>query len=276
VALVLDNSWSMDRSYCGLDAIGYLRTASESFVGYMDDDMDQMSLTLFSTGAIQPCALTHNFTAPMVARIRTMTAVNYTDLSDGMEDGYQQLRADLNPSSFRAVVFFTDGRPTTLHDRFVVNGAPVDAIIAGDQEPFGHVYNQLYRPDQLNQAMPGVLYTNPLFPDGSERNVVNLQQQASAKFLAAAQRARSEGMTVYTIGLGNPNNLQPWVVPDAQLLIEVANVPFGVDPTTGATIVNPTYDPREPQGGFYFAPDATGLQTVFERVAQEIVLRLTQ
>jgi hypothetical protein len=41
-------------------------------------------------------------------------------------------------------------------------------------------------------------------------------------------------------------------------------------------VANPSYDPNQPEGGFYFAPDADQLDAVFEQVAREIVLRLTK
>ncbi len=58
--------------------------------------------------------------------------------------------------------------------------------------------------------------------------------------------------------------------------MEIANVRDGVDPVTDEFLVNPSYNPDQPEGGFYFAPDADQLDEVFEQVAREIVLRLTK
>lgn len=276
IALVLDNSFSLDPSFAGIDAIGYLRVAAGNFVGYFDDSMDKMSLTLFSTGTVEPFSLGHNFNGSMSSTISGMDAVDFTNLSDGMISARQQLQSDTNQASYQAVVFFTDGRPTALRGRFLVDATLVDAVITGDQEPFGDVHDQLYEPGYLHRALPGMLYTLPQLPDGSARTVPELQRQATRNVLAAAGAARDDGVTVYTIGLGNPNNADSWKQPDARLLIQMANTPFGTDPETGQTIVNPTYDPQQPEGKFYFAPDATALAQIFEQVAQEIVLRLVQ
>ena len=40
VALVLDNSYSLDLDYSGVDAMGFLREAAENFLWFFDDDMD--------------------------------------------------------------------------------------------------------------------------------------------------------------------------------------------------------------------------------------------
>jgi len=276
IAMVLDNTGSLAKSFNGVDAIGYLRGAAETFVHYFDDNMDKMSLTLFSTGTVLSFPLGHGFTSPMTATMRSMIARNNTNLSDALSSGRGQLEHDLDPSSFKALVFFTDGRPTALRAVFTVGATNWDAVITGDQDPTGAVDPQLYRYDQFHTPISGVRYNAPTFPNGLPKTVVNLQSQANQNFRQAAATARRNGITIYTIGLGNPRVSQAWIKPDARLLIEIANVPEGIDPQTGARIVNPNYDPSQPEGGFYFAPDADQLNAVFEQVAREIVLRLTR
>ena len=276
VALVLDNSGSLAKSYNGVDAIGYLRGATDTFVDYFDDTADKMSLSLFSTGTVLSYPLGYNFKAPMKREFAGMIARDNTNLGDGLISGWQQLNSDPDPSTFRALVFFTDGRPTSLRAVFTVNGVPWDAVISGDQDPSGPVDSQLYRYDQFHTSIKGVVYNGPTLPGGLARTAANLQKLASQNLLAAAASARRDGISVYTIGLGNPRASKPWIEPDTRLLMEVANVPSGVDPKTGNLVDNPAYDPTQPKGGFYFAPDADELNVVFEQVAREIVLRLTQ
>jgi len=276
IAMVLDNTESLGKSFNGVDAIGYLRSAAENFVYFFDDNMDKMSLVLFSTGTELRFPLGHSFTSPMIPMIGSMVVHNFTNLSDGLIAGRGQLRNDPDPSSFRALVFFTDGRPTALRDVFMVDGTSFDAVITGNQDPTGSVYQELYRHDRFHQAIPGALYRAPNFPNGLPKTVVNLQSQANQNLQQAAAAARRDGITVFTIGLGNPRVSQVWKQPDARLLIEVANAQQGIDPRTGGLITNPNYDPNQPEGGFYFAPDADQLNAVFEQVAREIVLRLTK
>ncbi|HKW15342.1 MAG TPA: VWA domain-containing protein [Candidatus Krumholzibacteria bacterium] len=276
VAMVLDNSGSLDKGYNGVDAIGYLKDAAQNFVGYFDDNADKMSLTLFSTGTVLDYPLNHAFTTPMRQSFTGMQARQDTNLSDPLIQGTQQLDKDPDPASFKALVFFTDGRPTALRGVFRVGATNYDAVIAGDQDPAGPVDPQLYQYDQFHTAMKGVRYTSATLPNGMPATALNLQGLAGANLLAAAAAARRDGIAVYAIGLGNPRATKPWIQPDGRLMMEIANVPSGTDPITGQVMNNPTYDPSQPKGGFYFAPDADGLKAVFEQVAREIVLRLTQ
>jgi Flp pilus assembly protein TadG len=245
VALVLDNSFSLSSDYAGVDAIRDLRTASQEFIGYFDDDMDQMALTLFSTGTTVEFPLGHDFSRSIESSLQGMTTWRKTNLSDAVWEGYEELRNDENLASFRALVFFTDGRPTALRRVFDV----IDAV----------------------------KYTAPNFPGTNiPRTSVNLWMLATQDVLDAAAAARRDGITVYTIGLGNPNVAELWKQPDSELLIQMANAPSGFDPRDGSTYTNPNYDPNQPRGDYYFAPNATELASVFDQVARQIVLRLTQ
>jgi Flp pilus assembly protein TadG len=276
VALVLDNSYSLDEDYSGADGIGFLREAAENFIWFFDDDMDKMALVLFSTGTVVPYPLQHDFTSSMTSTIRSMSPFWKTNLSDGFNAGYRELANDPDLASIQAMVYFTDGRPTALRDVFSVGGTDVDAVITADQNPAGKVANQLYEHDRLDRKMPGVFYTGDKLPDGSPRTSRNLQALANQRLLTQANTAREQGILIYTIALGNPANSEHWKQPDAPLLIQMANVPDGIDPRNGSTVVNPNYNPNQPEGGFFYAPDPTQLSVAFERVARLIVLRLTQ
>jgi Flp pilus assembly protein TadG len=275
IALVLDNSLSMDESFAGVDAIGYLRVAAENFVGYFDNDMDRMSLTLFSSGIVVPHHLSHNFSGPMISAIQDMDPVANTNLADAMNSGYAEVESDPSQSSFKVVVFFTDGRPTALHDVYQTNIGPVEGIVVCHQNPFGIVEKEVFYLNQLHTEMPGVFYTQGTLPNGLPRTVPNLQATAEDRALAAASAARANDITVYTIGLGNPNNPLWWIQPNGELLVEMANAPRGIDPTTGNDIINDNFDPSQPEGEFYFVPTPEELEVAFDRLAQQIVLRLT-
>ena len=277
IAMVLDNTESLGKKFNGLDAIGYLQGAAGEFVGFFDDNMDKMSLVLFSTGTELRFPLGHDFSGPMTFTIGKMKDLNFTNLSDGFIEGRRQLDNETNPASFRALIFFTDGRPTALRDIFPVGGTSYDAVITGNQDPTGVVHSQLFMYDRLHRAIaPKVDYKAPTFPNGLPKNPANLQLLANQNLRQTAAAARRDGIAVFTIGLGNPRVSEVWKKPDARLLIEIANAREGIDPVTGAPVTNPNYDPNQPEGGFYFAPDADQLDAVFEQVAREIVLRLTK
>jgi len=68
---------------------------------------------------------------------------------------------------------------------------------------------------------------------------------------------RSQGIVVYSIGLGDK-------ISEA-FLQQVAN-----DPASS------TFNPNEPVGQAVFAPTASDLNAVFQSIASEILLRLSQ
>ena len=276
VALVLDNSYSMHPNYAGVDAISYLRSSGADFVEHFDDVMDQMSLVLFSTGTEVRFPLGHDFSTSMAGTIRDMRAISNTNLADAFEAGHAELIGDPNMASYRALVFFTDGRPTTLRDIFTIDGRTYDAVMKCSQDPSGGVNDDLWRPDRLNEKIAGILYTSATLENGWPRTSANMQALANQNLLNYANQARDAGIAVYAIGLGNPNVAEWWKQPDPNLLIAMANVPDAIDPRSGDAILNGSYDPNQPEGGFYFAPDPTQLNAVFDQVAREIVLRLTQ
>ena len=75
-----------------------------------------------------------------------------------------------------------------------------------------------------------------------------------------ANTIRSGGALVYTIGLGDPSaNIA--FQPNQSFMRELANVDGRDGPLTGK---------------YYFAPDASELQAVFNAVAQDILVRLSQ
>jgi hypothetical protein len=279
IAMVLDNTESLGKKFNGIDAIGYLRDAAGSFVGFFDDDMDKMGLVLFSTGTEIEFPLSHGFSGNMTNTILTMKDWNFTNLSDGLIAGRKELEKDHDPTSYRALVFFTDGRPTALREVFTVNGISYDAVLTGQQDPspVGKVHPALYMYDRLSHTLtPPVTYDAKKFPNGMPKTTANLQYLATGNLRLAAAVAREDGIAIYAIGLGNPRVAESWKKPDARLLMEIANVREGVDPITDEFVVNPSYNPDQPEGGFYFAPDADQLDEVFEQVAREIVLRLTR
>ncbi|UCH84714.1 MAG: VWA domain-containing protein [Candidatus Latescibacterota bacterium] len=277
VALVLDNSYSLHPNFTGVNAIGYLRDAAEDFLWYFDEDMDKMALVLFSTGTEVPFSLGHDFRSTITSRVRSMTAIRKTNLGDGFITGRRELENDPDRlAGVQALVFFTDGRPTALRGVFEVNGSNVDAVLTGSQDPTGGVDDELYYYNRLHRRMNGMNFTGDTLPDGSARTTTNLQALVNQKLLAAARAARAQDIVVYTIGLGNPSAAEHWKQPNARMLIEMANAPDGIDPQGGGIIVNPNYDPNQPEGGFFFAPEPSQLSYVFEQVARQIVLRLTQ
>ncbi len=278
MALVLDTSGSLSTSFAGIDAIGFLRTAATQFVDYFDDSMDEMALVRFASGRIIPHEMGPNFKQPIKSAIAAFTANGGTTAHAALDAGTVEVTSGPSTGAFRALVFFTDGRPTSFRGLFNVGSGPaVDGVIGGYQnpntnggQPPPYLYDPLQISAQLPTRSPGTL------PNGDAATNANILTQSWQLTLSAASQARSSNVTIFCIGLGNPN-AGAIAQPDPTLLMAVANVPSAPDPLNpGATLTNPYYNPGQPEGAFHFAPDATQLEEVFQRVAQEIVVRLTQ
>ena len=269
LSLVLDTSGSLDPVNAGIDAIGYLRTASRQFVNYFDDTMDAMALTRFASGRIVYYSLASNFRTPIRNAIATFIAEGGTTAHDAVVAGHAEVEDPLRPGAFRCMVFFTDGRPTSFRDIWSISGSNVDGVIGGMQDPADDPPDYLYSPFQM--ATP--LYSYPTPPGWTTAMILAESWQRT---LDAGSDARDDGITIFTIGLGNPN-AGPIAQPDPGLLVALANVETAENPLNpGSPIINGYYDPTQPKGEFYFAPDATELAIVFQRVAQEITVRLTR
>jgi hypothetical protein len=276
LALVLDTSGSLHPAFAGVDAIGYLKTASTQFVNSFDDELDMMALVRFASGRVIPFPLEGDFKAPITAAIAEFEAQGGTGTHDALAAGHDQVADPAIPGSFRAMLVFTDGRPTCLRDLFTISETEVDGVIGGYQDSVAAPYppHYLFDPFQVHQAIPWM--TPDYLPDGRPATTAIILAEAWQRALDAGSVAREDGVTIFTIGLGNPY-AGPVAQPDPLLLIALANVETAEDPLNpGETIVNPYFDPTQPIGAFLFAPDATQLEQMFNQAAQEIKARLNQ
>jgi hypothetical protein len=90
-----------------------------------------------------------------------------------------------------------------------------------------------------------------------------IRNQSRTYGLQKANEIRSQGIYIFSIGLGNVDTSDPILSPDMDYLRLISN-------EDGAA------DPGQPQGKAYFAPSADELDDVFRAVAEDIVVRLTQ
>ena len=107
-------------------------------------------------------------------------------------------------------------------------------------------------------------------PDGCARaadcygwSESEVREEGRQKGIAMADAIRDQGVLIYTIGLGNPKASDPILQPDLDYLELLANV-------------DGVADGNQPRGRSYFAPSASELQGVFDQVARDLLVRLTQ
>ena len=90
-------------------------------------------------------------------------------------------------------------------------------------------------------------------------NITNVSNEAMYRAVKVADAMRAEQVptVVYAIGMGDKIN--------QTFLHQVAN-----------DSSSPTFNPNQPEGEAVFAPTAADLEGVFQTIASQILLRLTQ
>ena len=272
LVLVLDQSGSLGRA----GVFGDLQAAAKSFVRHFSDNLDQLSLVSFQLRATNRFSLSHRFTHPIENEIDRLRSAGDTNVGEGLRLALQQLQSPAaRPSAPKAVVFFTDGRPTAFRD-FLGPGSRGQGTASTGQNPVQDRIMATYTTSNGGQIRgyfdhPDQLPTDRLAtPDGCANATScwgwhegSIRKAAIDSGLFWADQIRREEITIYSIGLGNPNATDPLLVPDMGYLRELAN--------EGGVA-----DPSQPAGRAYFAPTAAELQSVFDLVAQDLVVRLSQ
>lgn len=255
LVLVLDQSGSLKTA----DAFDDLQDAARLFVDYFDDDIDQMGLVSFNLRANERFSMAGAFSATIKYEIDQMTAFSYTNVGEGLRLAQEQITGPaVRQRSAKVVVFFTDGRPTAF--RGDLNGQ--DRILAIPQTG-SNIAGYWDNPDQLpsnsSTSNDGCSGWNSCF--GWTEPVA--RAHARQLGLDRASEMRNAGIFVYSIGLGNPLLSDPLWQPDMDYLRQIANED-GIS------------DASQPRGKSYFAPSANELRSVFEQVANDLLVRLSQ
>jgi hypothetical protein len=147
---LVDISFVIDKSGSLGSVWSQVKSAAQQFVSYFDENVDRMSVVMFSantivTDNIRPTARGFD-KATVISHIGSFNSGGNTGSAEGMYQGWDQLRSVTtgNQSSLRIIVFFTDGAPNTISAQFnVENGAPgvyinkTGALFTGDYPNVG-------------------------------------------------------------------------------------------------------------------------------------------
>ena len=264
LVLVIDQSGSLGSEGVWDD----LQVAARDFVDNFDDVIDQMGLVSFNTRATQRHQISHNFTVSIKSDILAMPSVGWTNYGEGLRLAHEQITSGaVRARSAKVVVFFTDGRPTAFRGQ--IGGQ--DRIMTIQQtNPVNLLRGYVNDPDNIpSDGWPTYAGCQNVVNCGTwtEQSTPPIHafsgdQIAHQNGRDRANDIRDAGVYLYAIGLGNPG-ADPAFTPNHAFMQELANV-------DGAT------DSSQPSGNYYFAPDASQLDDVFNQLAQDLLVRLSQ
>jgi Flp pilus assembly protein TadG len=281
MALVLDRSGSMTRN--GGQAA--LPNAVDTFVGYFDNVNDQVAEISFASTATVDVPIGTAFQTPIKNSVASMVFGGGTFGPGGLLLGQSQVNSVVVPSGQnvqKVVIYFTDGWPNIIQQNLACtrNSSVLTLFNFGGYDagnsldffdptckdknncypPGGECTTNGGNPSCCSAASGFTSAINGISESFQQQNVTN---DALYQAVQAASSMRSQGMTVYAIGLGTSIN--------QAFLQQIANDPAGA-----------TYDSSQPAGIAAFAADCpssactTELQAVFQTIASQINLRLSQ
>ena len=266
LSLVLDKSGSMLLNG-GSTA---LPPSLIDFLGYFIEGTDQLGEVSFSTIATKDVAISKTFQTPITNSVTGMAFGGATFAQGGLLDAQTQVQRVSNPppNAVNVVVFFTDGWANTNQD--TQGGGPVNY---GGCSPVESAIGWCSGVFCMNSTTGSTIsYSSgnvgscngsstfpsqdPSLPNPAQLTELNISTEADYRAVQSANTMRTQGITVYSIGLGDKIN--------TTYLQELANDP-----------ASPTYNASEPSGLAEFAPTASDLDSAFQTIASKILLRLT-
>ena len=298
--LVLDTSGSLNPPTSPAGTFAALQAAAiNGFVNKFPSGPggDRIGLVSFASGAVidQPIdrTATRGFDKnAIVTKINALAAGGYTASAEGMRLAYNELNAvpEALRSSLRVILFFSDGAPNTVPAQFLSLGnGLVNGTLAGLGNPSTSPATALHQHNARNTLLgyygdiatlpthglgniPLASYNNRRTLTGNPvvNSICNTNRAARNMVENVANIARSDGIVVYTVGLGALLNA-----------LEIGTCGYGVN-EWGSNILrrlanttdSDTHNPAQPTGLFCHALDMTQLERCFSSIASEI-LRLT-
>jgi hypothetical protein len=268
MSLVLDRSGSMF-SNGGVTA---LPPAVTNFISLFNDNYDYAAQVSFSSAASVDVPMEQPFITNIQDGALGLPFGGNTCSDQGLTNALAQIDAvapQLAGNVVNVIVFFTDGMANTFN--YVFNCGARNIGYSGPtlyNPANGNVDNTgCTVPTTLSSIDPfsGDLTPNAVDADGtSQTSCVSMHNEAENRAERIAWLARSQGITIYCIGMGSPGVQGECVgafpVLNPVFLDDVANTPD-----------SETYDPTQPVGISVIATNASALQAVFQSIAQQLL-----
>jgi Flp pilus assembly protein TadG len=261
MSMVLDRSGSM-KANGGSTA---LPPAVTNFLGYFDENVDQLALVTFSTTATVDVSMRTGWKNTMTTAVNAMVFNGATFSVGGLSNGKTQIENGITTGQnvVKVAVFFTDGYANTIQSNLPCGtrnfgGYDPGTNFVGLFDPTsGNTYQTIADNGSFSACGGASTFTSQIDNTAKAFTEGNVKADAEYQAVQIANAMRAEGVTVYAIGLGTKIN--------QDFLYQVAN-----DPNSS------TYDGTKPVGEADFAPSASDLNEVFQTIASKILLRLTR
>jgi Flp pilus assembly protein TadG len=265
LSLVLDRSGSMSND------LGYvaLPGAVANFIDLFYENYDRASMSSFSYAPSTDVAMETVFKTDIKNKANGLTYDGWTCSERGLTNGLAQnapVVINLGESVIKVIVFFTDGLANTwYYDKFNCG--------ARDMSPDKDLWDPVTGAHEANNCTvpPTIPSIDPTVGTiNTSHECTDMYVESEARARAIATLARSQGIIVYAIGMGDPSSgfLECGHPPlNPSFLEDLAN-------TTNA----PHYNASQSQysGDYAIATDASALNDVFQTIASKILLRLTR
>ncbi len=302
ISLVLDTSGSMDGS-----KIQALKTAANAFVDSFEDGLDEMAVVGFSNRAdlLSPMALVNK--AALHTVINQLNANGWTNIAEAASMGRKQIESTNNADAVKAILLFTDGAPNTYRAYFINGKQPplVKNYPSSNPQYYDYIIYSANSPRQVivpqtlavkcsaNSSSFLSCFNNFGYKDSRMNTrvgsaTISLSNSNTAVIkesyhlgIIETDYAKSEGITLYTIGLGTQaaqgsdvyQNVNDHQKIKSYFLKRVANDPAGNNDPAFQNLPN---NSSHPAGIYFQTPNPADLVNIFQTVAKRIKLRLIE
>jgi Flp pilus assembly protein TadG len=259
MSLILDRSGSMNLNG-GAQA---LPSSVSNFLSYFDNNIDNVAEISYAWLSSVDVPMQTGFQGPINNAVSRLNFNGGTYSTGGLNDGLTQIDnvpVVAGENVVKVAVFFTDGWANTVQDKLTCSSSllnfggcspPEEAVGWCGGVSFVNASNG------RGQSCGSSTFPSQAAGGNVAINTTNVSNDAMFRALKVAEAMRQQNITVFSIGLGDKIS--------QTFLQQIANDP-----------ASPTFNAGEPEGEAVFAPSSSQLQGVFQTIAAEILLRISQ
>ena len=279
MTLALDKSGSM--VFTG--GAGRLPEAVSSFISFFDDNKDRVALVTFASTTNLNVSMRQPFKSAITNAVNSLTFSGFTYTDGALQLAQiqnQSVSVPAGQNAVKAVIFFTDGLPNTIQDKWPVNKTyNVSGSDSGNRYTILNPANGNQLPNSsttYSSAPPSYCptMTNFVSVDGTRKaiNSTNFRTEAKLRTIAKADTLRSMTNIIYCVGLGGgyvDTAMLQIIANDPALLVNT-NLPAPFITSEHPDL--PSYfNPYQPAGEVVPAATATNLTEALQVIVTRIL-----